>query len=248
MKSGKIHDINIEVPNWEESIYLTFDIDWASDFVLSDTINLLETYDVKATFFATHETPILETIRKNPNFEIGIHPNFDDLLLTSEHRLDNATDRLREILKIVPEAQSMRSHSTTNSSRILEIASDFGIKFDCNYLIPYQSNIVVTPWRLWNKLVRAPYIYEDDVSMLYGLPEQSMKMVTERQGLRVFNFHPIHVYLNSKTLGNYDTSRSVQRDEKKLRLFKEEGRGTREKLTELLTFIENDPTKAIGFE
>ena len=66
--------------SWGQSIFLTLDIDWAHDEVLNDTIDLLESSGIKATWFATHDTKVLERLRVNQNFEIGIHPNFNPLL------------------------------------------------------------------------------------------------------------------------------------------------------------------------
>ena len=53
---------------WEGRIFLTFDIDWATDEVLSDTIDLVEAAQVCATWFVTHDTPVLARLRDNPAF------------------------------------------------------------------------------------------------------------------------------------------------------------------------------------
>jgi len=66
--------------SWQGKIFLTFDLDWCSDEVLCYTLEIIEKYDIKATFFITHYTPLLEKIRKNSNIELGIHPNFNYLL------------------------------------------------------------------------------------------------------------------------------------------------------------------------
>lgn len=66
---------NIDVKNtfsWQNKIFLTFDIDWASDEVLSYTLDIIEKYDIKATFFVTHETKLLERMRNNPNIEFCV--------------------------------------------------------------------------------------------------------------------------------------------------------------------------------
>ena len=43
-------------------------------------LNLIEINNVKATFFFTHQTSLLDKVKKNKNIEIGIHPNFNNLL------------------------------------------------------------------------------------------------------------------------------------------------------------------------
>ncbi len=66
-----------EEHTWKDKIFLTFDIDWANDDVLNDTIDLIERSDIAATWFVTHDTPVLNRLRANPRFELGIHPNFN---------------------------------------------------------------------------------------------------------------------------------------------------------------------------
>ena len=78
---GLIREIRPERPEtWRGRVFLTLDLDWACDGVLEDTIDLVEGEDVSATWFVTHDTPLLERIRSNPRFELGIHPNFNGLL------------------------------------------------------------------------------------------------------------------------------------------------------------------------
>ena len=54
---------------------LTFDVDWAPDPVIEDTLSLLERAGVRATFFATHASAVLRDAAAEGH-EIGLHPNF----------------------------------------------------------------------------------------------------------------------------------------------------------------------------
>ena len=66
-----VQEITLNDPtSWNGNIYLTFDIDWASDEVLGYTIDLLESFNARATFFVTHDTQLLKRLRENPNFEL----------------------------------------------------------------------------------------------------------------------------------------------------------------------------------
>ena len=51
---------------WEENIALTFDIEWAHDEILLDTVNILEKAGASVTWFVTHDTPILGRLRDHP--------------------------------------------------------------------------------------------------------------------------------------------------------------------------------------
>ena len=230
-----ISKINIEEKNtWENKTFLTLDIDWADDDILIDSIKLLEKTKVEATWFVTHYTPLLERIRSNEKFELGIHPNFNYLLEGSAKAGDSCEKILDKILEVVPEAKSVRSHSMVQSTRLLELFSSRGLVYDCNHFIPVQSNIELKPWQLWNGLTRIPYFWEDDIACLY---ENKIKIeeLFLKKGLRVFDFHPIHIFLNTENLKRYELTREFHRNAQILLKYKYEGNGTRTFFLQLLS-------------
>lgn len=159
-------------------IYLTFDIDWASDEVLSDTIELVEQADISATWFVTHDTAILSRLRANPKFELGIHPNFNFLFSGDFRNGRNVEEVLDKIHALVPEAKAVRSHSMTQNSRLMQLFVDRGLTYDCNHFIPEQSGIVLRPWLLWNGLIKVPHFWEDDAVCIYkGNSDLSIRIV-----------------------------------------------------------------------
>lgn len=197
-------------------MFLTLDVDWACDDILSDTIDLVEHAGVAATWFVTHETALLDRLRSNPCFELGIHPNFNPLLDRRQNG-DNrsAHDVLAEILRVVPEAKAVRSHSMTQSSQLLELFKRQGLTHDCNHFIPYDSGIALRPWRHWNGLIKVPYSWEDDIHALTvsGTP---MQVPMSETGLVVVDFHPIHVFLNTERIDQYESTRALHRDARSL--------------------------------
>lgn len=235
-----ISAIAIEKENsWSNKLFLTFDIDWANDDVLNDTIDLIECYDVAATWFATHETQVLDRLRENPKFEVGIHPNFNFLLEGKHNAGRSASEIVQCLMSIVPQAKTVRSHSMTQSSAILNIFKDFGLTHDANHFIPNHSGLELKPWMLWNGLCRVPYSWEDDVHILYevnGIQQRSTLDIalSASVGLKAFDFHPIHVFLNTESLDRYERTRSLHQSPKELIKYRYEGYGTRSRLIELL--------------
>jgi len=139
---GKISDILPETPDtWETRFFLTFDIDWANDDVLADSIDLVEEANISATWFVTHDTPLLKRLRANSKFELGIHPNFNFLLNGDPSNGRNAEEVIDRLLCVVPEAKSVRSHSMTQSSHLLQLFVDRGIYYDCNHYIPKNAGL-----------------------------------------------------------------------------------------------------------
>jgi hypothetical protein len=65
---------------------------------------------------------------------------------------------------------------------------------------------------LWNGMIRVPYCWEDDIFCTYrerGVPEPDVTASAQRSGLRVFDFHPIHIFLNTESMKRYEQTRSV---------------------------------------
>ncbi len=232
-KFSTIKSINLSNrQSWEDHLFLTFDIDWASDEVLNYTIDIVEKHDVPATWFVTHDTPVLNRLRRNKKFELGIHPNFN-FLLNGDFRLGSSFfEVIDRMLEIVPEATSVRSHSMTQNSNILDAFYKRGLTHDCNHFIPEQTDMALVPWLLWNDIIKVPYFWEDDVFCLY--PKNTpLSTLSSRDGVKVFNFHPIHVFLNTENIGRYESSREHHRDLEKLRSYVFEGPGTQQNLLDL---------------
>jgi hypothetical protein len=229
-----LSSVNPEQPSsWQGKIFLTFDIDWAHDDVLHDTIDLVETADVSATWFLTHDTPVKARIRQNPKFELGIHPNFNFLLDGDARNGQNAREVIERLMEVVPEARSVRSHSITQSSVLLERFKDAGLTHESNHLVPHHSGIALAPYELWNGVFRVPYHWEDDVHFLHG-HMHTMQDVLNRPGLQVFNFHPIHVFLNTEHQDRYEVTRPIHHDPAALLQYRHTGEGTRSRLLDLL--------------
>lgn len=233
-KFATISSIVPEQPlTWENNFFLTIDIDWASDEVLANTVSMLEEAGVAATFFLTHRTQLLGRLRGNPKFELAIHPNFNNLLGGIQDGKKNSFEVVEELLEIVPEARAVRSHSMTQSSRLLDLFKNFHLTHDCNHFVPACSGITLRPFRHWNGLIRVPYFWEDDVALIYN-NDNNISRLCATQGLKVFDFHPIHVALNTTSMARYEDSRHAHNDWHRLQSFACTGKGVRTMLEQLI--------------
>lgn len=218
---------------WQHKVFLTFDIDWAHDEVLEDAIDLVEQAGVSATWFVTHDKPLLARLRSNPKFELGIHPNFNYLLQGDPRNGANAAEGIDLLLDIVPEATSVRSHSMTQSTRLLQLFQDKGLTHDCNHFIPEQAGIELKPWYLWNGLVKIPYFWEDDIACIYGM-NTTPKDLIRRSGIKVFDFHPIHVFLNTENMERYESTLPIFNKPRQLKTRRYKGIGVQTYLINIL--------------
>ena len=193
--------------DYEKSIFLTFDIDWAHDDVIRETIDILNAENVKATFFVTHDCDILCELRENKNFELGIHPNFDPSL-NAESCSESYTKVIDKMMQLVPEAKSVRSHALAQSTRMLIYYESCGLKIDANLYIPLSSGIICKPFAMWNNILRVPHFWEDDLELMANdIDNYDISSFIDYEGIKVFDFHPLHVYMNNESIRRYERAR-----------------------------------------
>ena len=82
-------------------------------------------------------------------------------------------------------------------------------------------------------MTMVPYFWEDDVACLEKNVAPVLDLVN-RKGVRVFDFHPMHVFLNSESMDRYEETRHLHRDPKELKKHRYDGYGARSQLLELL--------------
>lgn len=199
-------------------VFLTFDIDWASDPVLNATIDMLEELDVGGTFLATHKTPSLEKIRYNEQMELGIHPNFNNVLMGHESKSYHQI--IDEFLEIAPDATCERAHALTQNSLISFELKRRGLIYDLNTYIPLSSNILFQPYYAPSGLLTVPFFFEDDIYFFYEPSRLPLEEYFAFDGIKVFNFHPIHVFLNTDSRALYEQAKTISDDPMKLKELK----------------------------
>ena len=181
---------------------LTLDLDWAPDEAIDAVGALLVERGVPATWLVTHSSPAVERLRDHPElFELGVHPNF---LPGSTHgaTVDQVLDHCVEL---VPDAVSMRTHALVQSTPILaEVLERTAIRVDLSLFLPQAENVAPVEYR-WRgrSLVRIPYVWEDDVELENGTLDSGVASILAAPGLKVFDFHPVHVFLNSTSMDAY---------------------------------------------
>jgi len=177
---------------------LTFDTDWAPPFMLKEVLSLLD--GVPATCLVTDEAA-RDVLCSASNIELGVHPNF---LPDSSHG-GNRLAVLETVMALVPGAQVVRSHNLFQDSTVLDMYVEYGLQYDLT-LLEY-GNPSPKAFRYWNGLVRLPCNFEDDIACMRGdglIVQPWMSTCS----LLVCTFHPVHIYLNTDTMGRYAALRN----------------------------------------
>ena len=116
---------------------------------------------------------------------------------------------------------------------------EFGLTHESNLYIPPECTMELQPFRVWNGVVRVPHGFEDDLFLLSTETKSAgfknhMKMLLQHGGARVFDFHPIHVYLNTADIARYEETRSIHGSPHELIYQRYDGEGTRDALKTLM--------------
>lgn len=226
---------------WND-VVLTLDTDWAPDFVIDSVAELLIAHAVRATWFVTHESPAIGRLKQEPQlFELGIHPNF---LPGSTHG-DTPAAVLRHCMALVPEAVSVRTHGLVQSALLLEeILNRTGIKVDVSLLLQHTPYLRPVEYQWQGRtLLRIPYYWQDGFEMQRSAPCWRLPPLLEvGDGLKVFDFHPIHVYLNSAKVGPYEAlkqsvARLSEATPDEVNAYVQHGEGTQTLFLELIEHL-----------
>lgn len=206
-----------------KKVYLIFDMDWACDGVMKyfyDEIwerNLPEGYG--GTLNVTNYSKVLDEIRKDGYLELGIHPNFNRLLC-NEDTDGNFATAIKDLMEIVPDAVSARSHSLVAGSRINQCLYENGIRYASNYFYQPDINMKVRSFKDPSGITQIPFFFEDDLYLTQKTKLSIYDYLEKYDAPLIFNFHPIHLFLNSENLQRYEEAKKVYNEYGKLKRFR----------------------------
>lgn len=220
-------------------VAITLDVDWAPDFVVAECADILRKFGVPATFFATHQSSLLKEIERDKDFEVGIHPNF----LPGTTHGNNHTEIMDTMMDLVPKAKSIRTHGLFQTSNLFHLlqCQYSQICYDFSLFLPGNNHLKPFNFQVekGRRLTRVPYQWEDD---LYWISPTN-KIIFNEATYQIFDFHPIHVYLNSPNSDNYNKmKRSINKplqnaNQKDLKEFKNSYIGAKTWLLEILESV-----------
>lgn len=167
---------------------LTFDTDWVPQFILDDVLALLQEADLPGTFFCTGPYAPFPS-----SMEAGLHPNF----LRNSTMGNTEEECLTFIRRLYPQAIGSRSHCYYWHNRLRNLFLEQGLRYDSSQLLPLQPGL--RPHAVFD-LTHFPVWYSDGVHMQLGAScDRFAPEGLWESGLKVLLFHPLHIYLNSRS-------------------------------------------------
>jgi len=213
-------------------ICITLDVDWACGEIVEYSVELLKKYDVKATIFATHNLTFLKKLNEK-QFEIGIHPNFINS--------NNYEKTIDDLLETYPNAIGVRSHAFVQSTHIFSLFIQKNLKYDSSTYIPLNG---LNSWIRLKKLVCIPIYWSDDTMFYSGLPFNLSQLHLSTDGLKVYVFHPIHIFANTQSGEHYSKFKPFYHQPEELIKMKGRSDGVQTIFMKLLKHIQRSNIKS----
>jgi len=210
-------------------IIITIDTDWAPVECLQDTLSILEDFGSPATVFATTDVPygIIE------KYDVGLHPNFQEAT-QDEKAIQSEISRC---LEKFPSAIGLRSHTLINSTRHYLVVRDVfsQIKYTSNYYMPYVDNL--KPFVVQSQSFELPIYWMDHLhlEMNEDIDLGALLKIVGRPGIKVFDFHPFHVFINSSAKEHFEGAKGFYHNPDNLKKYRNTGNGVRTFLKSLLS-------------
>lgn len=211
-------------------VHISIDTEWSPSKVIRDVVNILEDYNVSATFFSTHDDGLALD-----NHERALHPNFLDEERSDEEILD-------EVVKMYPEAVGVRSHGLYTYTNLRNLYSDRGIEYESNYLMYREPNI--RPFTMYPGIVQFPIYFMDDMWLRQGGNRITAQELVEVPGFKIFTFHPMQIYTNCNSIEDYEELKEYYDEPDKLGERRRSGYGVRDLFKDLLEIINKKDIKS----
>ncbi|AOW12647.1 hypothetical protein LPB72_16595 [Hydrogenophaga crassostreae] len=176
--------------NGTDVVALTMDIDWAPDYAVEAVLELVSNAGMKITAFATHQSPLL--IQSQKFVEIGLHPDN-----TRPHPVHGFSQKITKLREMYPDSIGLRCHRNFFGQNISDFAVQSGIEYDVSSFL-WQTPLAQGHID-YNGLVKLSYIWEDGIHVDVGNPLDVNSLPLDGPGLKIFNVHPMLIYLNAPT-------------------------------------------------
>jgi len=212
-------------------ISITIDVDWAHDEILEKCVSILDEYKISATFFCTHK----HNVHIGNNHELAIHPSYN---CGESHE-----KTIKKLMEIYPQAKGVRSHCLYTYSKLYPIYEKYGLEYESNYLMYKLKGM--KPFKMINNILQIPIFFVDDthIVMSKNANFKIEQFNLEEEGLKVFVFHPIHIFLNTRKLKVYQKAKKYYHEPERLKNFYNEGEGTCSLFIRLLNYVEINSIK-----
>jgi hypothetical protein len=226
------------------SIFLSFDIDWAPDYMIENLLKITKNHNL--TIFNTHNSKILKFLNKK-KITLGVHPN-----IQKNSSQGNNLNKVKNFIKKLGSVKYSRFHLLGHSYNDLRFFAKSGVKIDSSVLIYNQAYLTPT-YHPDIDLVRVPYIWEDGMTHNFKI-NMKKSLDLNSPGIKILDFHPLDIYFNTWSISHRNEIkkyfptllRASQKDAEKF--INKKKFGAQNFLLDILNFIKIKKLKTFNFE
>lgn len=255
-KNGIILPLVWHIPSAMKScVMITMDEDWAGRLAFGDSIDLLARKRLPLTVFLTERMSEEKSFLLESDCDLAVHPF---------HRGSKFTENaLLESKGFLPQnPKGLRNHRRLVARPDMFIAAvNHGFQWDSNFGIsqsPGYGNGTGIPFQLWfgddiYDLLEFPIGFEDDLFLFedtdFVFDNSRVKEMLDRSADEFFScltfvFHPIHIFLNSSDISDYEDFKrlGISKDKEQMMEYREslpERSGTRDFLFAFLDYLDS---------
>lgn len=175
-------------------IILTIDTDWAPEWATAEIMDRLNRLGLKATVFFSTPPPVAP----GPNIELGAHPD----LSKDNHSILTEAEILDDYQANIVKSQCLRTHRFYWHSDLPKLLVQKGFSCDSSMILPYHPGL--KPFKV-GRLKRFPVWASDHLHLARGYDCGKINLPNwHTEGLKIFCFHVAYLYLNSKSLSEFN--------------------------------------------
>ena len=197
-------------------IILTIDTDWAPEPATRAVLAKVRNLGIKTTVFFSRPSPIPPW----PLLEIGAHPDLSRrhvppdgggaLDMAAVEHDQNVLEAEAEILgsyrAALPEAEAVRTHRFYWHSDLSQVMSRAGYRHDSSMILPHQPGLM--GFRV-GRLTRWPVWASDHLHLIRRFPLDRLELpYLDSAGLKIFCFHVTYLYLNTRSLADFNMGKA----------------------------------------
>ena len=187
-------------------VVFTADQDWAPEWAIQEFIDEVSISDVPMHIFRTNTSQLIDRQVDSGLMTQGWHPNFK---ANSTHG-GSISSVVSHMQSIAPESRTVRAHSYFESSETWECLYNAGQIVESHGVTNLETGLV--PLRMASGMIRLPVFFEDDVFFQNNSNLMDLSLLKERilaPGLKIFDFHPIHIASNTVSASHYQEVKST---------------------------------------
>lgn len=229
-------------------ICFTMDVDWASEYVIKESLQYFLDLQIPLTVFITHKSETLDKMAENDLIDLQLHPNF----IQPSSQGNNQDDVIEYCMQLLPKAKMFRGHRWYASNDVYDKLFNQGIRYESNLCTMMD---ITSPFLHRSGMIGFPVFLEDGALLQY---DYSLKFVDTKElydcgGLKVIDIHPMHFMVNTPYFRyTRDIKDKMSRqewnaiDKNTLEKLRYRGRGVSDYIKELIDYSK-DSQKILSF-